>query len=138
MYYTNALTYLVFAFEPKGTCELGQLMRDIRRHNRTSTVANKWHVVVQSDGNLPEQTTYVSQIRTHVSNSKKRIAPCEDMFFFEIRVSVDKTRVARVVDRAGRGSATDKKIVADRVPNACVRTRAHTVPRPSKLDELNT
>ena len=45
-------------------------LRQTRRHNRTSTVADKWHVAVQSNRNLLQQTThvrtYVNQIRTYV------------------------------------------------------------------------
>ena len=40
-------------------------LRQTRRHNRTSTVADKWHVAVQSNKNLLQQTTYVNQIRTY-------------------------------------------------------------------------
>ena len=41
-------------------------LRQTRRHNRTSTVADKWHVAVQSNRNLLQQTTYLRKPNTDV------------------------------------------------------------------------
>ena len=74
-------------------------LRQTRRHNRTSTVADKWHVAVQSNKNLLQQTTYVNQIRTYAR--------------IQFQEAYCTTR--RRVICGGGGLGPEKKRITDRV-----------------------
>lgn len=96
-------------------------LRQTRRHNRTSTVADKWHVAVQSNRNLLQQTTYLRKPNTDVRTypiPRSVLHHEKTCYLWGVAGWVLRRRESRI----GCWRTTDFRIVLE--SNASVRTRA--------------